>query len=206
MIQKSLISITNLSYNFWKNFLFKNLSFEISSWEIVLITGPSGVGKTTLLSLIWRIVAPQLGNIEYDTILSSREKWFGYALIDGPFFETLSVKENIFLLESFAGIKINISYYRELLEYFEIQALEFQSLISLSAGQRERVNFVRALVHQPKVIILDEPWSNLDAHLFKKLVSFIQKNIKESDTSYVIVSHDSRFIKIASQQIELTPL
>lgn len=171
-----------------------------------MITGPSGVGKTTLLSLIWRIVAPQLGNIEYDTILSSREKWFGYALIDGPFFETLSVKENIFLLESFAGIKINISYYRELLEYFEIQALEFQSLISLSAGQRERVNFVRALVHQPKVIILDEPWSNLDAHLFKKLVSFIQKNIKESDTSYVIVSHDSRFIKIASQQIELTPL
>ena len=90
-------------------------------------------------------------------MLLPRDRGFGYALIDGPFFETLTVLENILLLENFAGIQIDRAYLQELLEYWEIDSLISQTIISLSVGQRERVNFVRSLVHRPKVVILDEP-------------------------------------------------
>jgi putative ABC transport system ATP-binding protein len=147
---------------------------------------------------------PQSGIITYDPVLLPRERGFGYALIDGPFFETLSVMENLLLLESFSGFLIDHAYLQELIEYFEIGSLVDQSVISLSIGQRERVNFVRALVHRPRVVILDEPGANLDAHLFAKLTSYIEQST--ATTSYVIVSHDARFLPIASEHIALTSL
>lgn len=82
--------------------------------------------------------------------------------------------------------------------------LEQKPLISLSAGQRERVNFIRAHLHRPKAIILDEPGANLDAHLFNKMIACIQKNREDHQTAYIIVSHDMRFNELSTQYLELT--
>ncbi len=204
LVTNPLIHISDLAHRYGERSIFLDLSFDISRGNVCLITGPSWVGKTTLLSLVWGIVKPQSGSIEYDPILLPREYGFWYALIDGPFFESLTVMENILLLESFSWSKIDRSYLQELLIYWEIDWLATRTVISLSVWQRERVNFVRALVHRPKVVILDEPWANLDRHLFDKLLSIIQKDTQDNGTAYVIVSHDSRFIQIASEHIELT--
>lgn len=77
--------------------------------------------------------------------------------MDGPFFEQLSVCENIFFLEHFTDIRIDESYYQYLLSYFELEDFEQNAVIHLSVGQRERVNLIRACVHKPKIVLLDEP-------------------------------------------------
>ncbi len=199
-----LILVRNISFSYGEELLFSKVDMDITPWDIYLIRWPSGVGKTTLLNLLGAIIKPQDWVIDYAPQLFPRELWFGYAFIDGPFFELLTVKENIFLLETFANSKIDSDYYQELVRYFEIESLETHTLISLSAGQRERVNFIRALVHNPRVVILDEPWSNLDSVLFEKLIDFIKMKSKKNHTSFIIVSHSNRFEEIATKSLGLT--
>lgn len=74
--QKSLIHLENISYQYQKKYILKDLSLDISEGEICVITGPSGAGKTTLLSLIGNILAPTSGDIQRENILSPREKNF----------------------------------------------------------------------------------------------------------------------------------
>ena len=198
-----LIHINDLSFSYGDMPLFSHLSFDVWSGDICLITGPSWVGKSTLLSLIGGITPVKIGSIKFDDVLLPREQGFGYSFIEWPFFENLSVRDNIFLLEHFADVTIDRAYYMELLRYFELDMIESQSLISLSAWQRERVNIVRSLVHKPRVVLLDEPGINLDARLFDKLIARIKYEKKKDKRAFVIVSHDRRCISLATNQILL---
>jgi len=115
----------------------------------------------------------------------------------------MTVRENILFLEFFSKITIDRDFYAELLEIFEIKNLENLSVKNLSAGQRERVNMVRAFVHKPKIVILDEPGSNLDTRLFGKIFQFL-KNQKNS--AICIATHHKEFEEIATKIITLQPL
>lgn len=198
-----IVSLKNLSSSYWDKILFQNVSCDIVQWDIILLSGPSWVGKTTLLTLIWWIKKPDTWVISYWFDIRLRDQYIWYAFIDGPFFENLSVLENIVFLENFTSIQIDREYLNELCVYFEIDDLMNSSLISLSSWQRERVNLVRAIVHRPRLVILDEPGANLDDRLFQKLYQFIEEHIRAKDITCVMVSHDDRFIKIATKRIEL---
>jgi ABC-type multidrug transport system ATPase subunit len=201
---KSLIHIEKLSYSYGDSVLFSDVSLQISSGDICLITGPSGVGKTTLLSLIGGIMKPKMGWIKFDQSLLPRDTGFGYSFIEWPFFENLSVRDNILLLEHFSHVIVDRVYYRELLNYFELDSLEWHLLTSLSAWQRERVSIIRSLVHKPKIVLLDEPWVNLDDRLFNKLFDYILLEQNTNERTFVIVSHDNRYTPLATKQISLT--
>lgn len=197
-----LISLKNIGFSY-RYPLFEKISETLEIGDLLAIYGPSWVGKSTLLEIIGNIRKPSNGKIFFDSSLSDRQKDFWYSFVGGPFFEEMTVRENILFLEFFSKITIDRDFYGELLEIFEIKNLENLSVKNLSAGQRERVNMVRAFVHKPKIVILDEPGSNLDARLFEKTLQFL-KNQKNS--VICVATHHHEYREIATKIITLQPL
>ncbi len=92
---------------------------------------------------------------------------------------------------------------KELMQYFGIQNLKNQILRTLSVGQRERVNIVRAFVHMPKIVILDEPGSNLDEALFEKTFLFLKSQAEDKKITLCIATHTQQYSTIATKNISL---
>lgn len=201
--KKILVHIENISHQYEEQSILKDFSLDIFKNESCAIVGPSWAWKTTLLFLIGGILSPVLGKIDRSPELLLREKHIGYWFVNWPFFEQLSLRENIFFLEKFTDISIDRQYYRYLLEYFELDMFADQPMKKLSVWQRDRVNIIRSHIHRPKLILLDEPGANLDSRLFDKLIQFIQKNNQESDTTYVVVAHNPVFSEIFHKTIHI---
>lgn len=111
----------------------------------------------------------------------------------------MTAKENILFLQNFSKIKPNLEKYEEMMEFFDMKKFENSTIKSLSIGQRERVNIIRAFVHDPKIIIMDEPGSNLDDKNFLKLFEFLEKEKTEHKKAIIIATHDARYQKIANK-------
>jgi len=198
-----LLSLRHIHHHIGKNEILRDVSIELNSGDIFTIYGPSGSGKTTLLQILGQLITPSSGTLTRDGSLTDRQRDYGYAFIDGPFFEDLTVEENILFLESFSSIEIERAYYQELIEYFEISELTGRSARTLSVGQRERTNIVRAFVHQPKIVILDEPGSNLDEALFQKTFAFLEKQARENATLLCIATHAKEYLDISTKTLSL---
>lgn len=111
----------------------------------------------------------------------------------------MTVKENILFLQNFSKITPNLAKYEEMMDFFDIKKLENNIIKSLSVGQRERANIIRAFVHEPKIIIMDEPGSNLDDKNFLKLFEFLKKEKESRKNAIIIATHDNRYQKIANK-------
>lgn len=205
------LSFENVSFHYGNNLIFKNLNFKIYKKDFVGISGQSGVGKTTLLSLIMGLHHPSEGKIYFN----GKEKYksgikIGYVgqthnLIEG------SIAENIAF-----GIKYkNINFDRiqkltlslGLNEFISNLPEKLNSIISekssnLSMGQAQRIAIARALYFDPPVLIFDEPTSSLDEKNELEVVKIIQK-LSKSKTIF-IVSHKSKNLKYCNKLITLT--
>lgn len=199
-----LIQLDHIGYKYSNTLIFSDISLTLKSWEILTIYGPSWSGKTTLLKNIGKLITPSIGQATFHHTLSDRQRSFGYGFIDGPFFEEMSVQDNILFLQHFTDIKLDMDFYVTLLERFEMQTYIHKLLRELSVGQRERVNIIRALVHRPQVVILDEPGSNLDDRLFDIVYECIDEIKSIQNTLICIATHNDIYKKISNQSITLS--
>jgi len=192
--------------------IVKNMSLELSSGEVVGLLGPNGAGKTTTFYMICGLVEATAGEVFFnDENISSMPlhkraiKGIGYLPQEASIFKDLSVEDNLMVAAEVGikGKKAQEERILELLDMFNIEPIRYRKGISLSGGERRRVEIARALVNKPKFLLLDEPFAGVDPiavmdiqKVIKQLVSYgigvliTDHNVRETldvcDRAYVI--------------------
>ncbi|RXJ97875.1 iron ABC transporter ATP-binding protein [Arcobacter sp. CECT 8986] len=202
-----MVSIENFGVSFGNTKILENISFDVKPGEIVTILGSSGCGKTTILRSIAGLQKEHNGNICIgDECVSSKEVYVknrevGYIFQDYALFPHLNVEENI----AFALFKLSKKEKEkrvdELLSQFNLLEHKKKQIHQLSGGQQQRVAIARALANNPKILLLDEPFSNLDAMLRYKTKIWLKALIKELNLSAILVTHDKKEALTISDKI-----
>ena len=190
------IELENLTKKFTGEEVIKGLDLTIEPQELVALLGPSGCGKTTTLNLISGLLAPEEGDILFDgeSVLDVPTETRDAILVfqDYLLFPHLNVEDNIsFGLRMDDADETEISQrVNELLDLVGLAGYEKKSPHNLSGGQQQRVALARALAINPKVLLLDEPFSNLDANLRSDMQEFIRNLHLEEEMTTIFVTHD----------------
>ncbi len=186
------------------------LNTFIKKGSFTTIYGPSGSGKTTLLRCIAGLETPQNGFIKIEDIawfqvskinFTPQKRGVGYVFQDYALFPNMTVRENLeYALKSNQNSKI----LDELIEIMELKPLTNTKPETLSGGQKQRVALARALVQKPKILLLDEPLSALDAEIKSKLQDYILKLHEKYELTTLLVTHDiSEILRMSDHIIEL---
>ena len=203
------LDLQNVTIGYNGQAVISNLSLTVRDGELLSLLGPSGVGKTTLLKTIAGLTPPMAGIITIDDKNVARvpaDRRDTVLLFQKPLlFPFLTVSENIGF-----GLKMKkwkqkqiTAKSEEVMELTEISKIGTQKPHQLSGGQQQRVALARALVLEPSILLLDEPFSNLDADLRQKMQSLIQRLQKETATTMLFVTHDQSEAFIISDRIAL---
>jgi len=192
-------------------FHFPNLECKAS--ETLLITGKSGMGKTTFLHILSGILKPKSGNVIIDNVnietLSDKEldrfrgSNIGLVLQTSHFIASLSVFDNLVLASWLSDKKKKEEKAKELLRELDLEDQMYKNPSALSIGQQQRVSIARALINQPKVLLADEPTSSLDDENTQIVADLLAELSREYKASLIIVTHDQRLKKKFENTIEL---
>jgi iron(III) transport system ATP-binding protein len=191
------LKIQQLSFRYKPNQrLIESLNFELKVGEVVAITGASGCGKSTLLQLILGLLKPQSGSIQYANQILSDDKTFitpesrsiGIVFQDYALFPHLTVRENIGF-----GLKLSKKEKQNKidmwLKLFGLSEVAFSYPHQLSGGQMQRVAIARAVAPQPTLLLLDEPFSNLDITLAERIRQDLKPIFQQLKMSIILVTH-----------------
>jgi iron(III) transport system ATP-binding protein len=203
----SKVQLINLKKRYSEVEALKQFTLEIQSGELFTLLGPSGCGKTTLLRTIAGFNRQDSGNIMIDGLeidnLPAYRRDIGMVFQDYAIFPHMSVEDNIaFGLRnrevSGQEMKTRVS---KALETVQLSGLEKRMPNELSGGQQQRVGLARSLVIQPKILLMDEPLSNLDAKLRIELREDIRQIQKNLGTTTIYVTHDQEEALVISDRI-----
>ena len=191
------LNINNLSFRYKPNQpLIENLNFHVKTGQLVAITGASGCGKSTLLQLILGFIQPLRGSIQFaDRILSDdahfvmpESRSIGIVFQDYALFPHLTVRENIGF-----GLKLSAKAKQasidKWLKLFSLADVAFSYPHQLSGGQMQRVAIARAVAPEPQLLLLDEPFSNLDPALTARLRHDLKPIFLALNMTIILVTH-----------------
>ena len=196
----SRLFTTNLTKEYGKARVVKRVSIEINESEIVGLLGPNGAGKTTTFYMITGMVTPTNGNVEIDGVdityipMYKRARMgLGYLAQEPSVFTKLSVEDNIRLSLELSGLSKDEQNNRleELLEEFSITHIRKNIAMTLSGGERRRTEIARALVTDPKFILLDEPFAGIDPIAVEEIQKIIL-GLKKRGIGILITDHNVR--------------
>ena len=214
----TLINVNNLSKSFRRGerdfFAIDDVSFNVEQKDFINIIGKSGSGKSTLLTLLSAIIEPTSGEILVENKKVSdmnddekseyRNEFIGYVPQSLGTLPTLNVLDNVRLPYFFKKREGDgIERAKMLLDMCGILDLKDDFCKNLSGGELKRVLIARALMNEPKILIADEPTSDLDSKTTIEIMDML-KDINQKGTTIMIVTHDNDLLKYGSRLLEMT--
>src|ERR1017187_10089392 len=194
-----------------RTYAVREASFEAYWGEMLYIVGPSGSGKTTLLSMISGILRPNSGSVKIgnrdlwslsdDEIADFRLNTIGFVFQDYHLFPRLTTAENVAIPLILKQRDWNESI-TEANRYLEIVGLKDRGEIlpgKLSGGEQQRVAIARAIVHEPAILVFDEPTASLDGDTGRMIIAFVKEKILNEKRCILIVTHDARINEYADR-------
>jgi osmoprotectant transport system ATP-binding protein len=194
-----MIELKGVSKAYGNSVVIPQVDLRIAPGRTTVLIGPSGCGKSTLLRLMIGLVRPDFGSVAIDgteltpaTALQVRRR-LGYVIQDGGLFPHLSARENVVLMAHYLGwesgrIDTRLAELTELTRFPKDGLNQFPS--QLSGGQRQRVSLMRALMLDPKVVLLDEPLGALDPMVRAELQADLRGIFRSLEKTVVMVTHD----------------
>jgi len=206
-----VLKVSNLSVEFGSNVIIDNISFTVPTGKALAITGPSGIGKTTLLHAICGIIRTTHGTVHIDNVditsLPTHKRGIGLVSQTGDLFPTMTVSQNIEF-----GLRIvklpqadRTSRVKELLELVGLAHLAHRNVADLSGGEARRIALARALAPRPQVLLLDEPLSGLDQSTHDALMSDLARVLKQTATTALLVTHDHSEAELLAESVFTFP-
>ena len=207
-MKNCVVKVSNLVKIFDKRKIIKNISFDVSENSVVGILGKNGAGKTTLLGMLMGLISPSSGKIEIlgkdlnkkkNEILKKIN--FQSPYVDLP--KKMTVEQNLYFYSRLYGIKNFKDIINDLVDKLKMKDLINKSYGSLSAGQKTKVNLCKALINNPKLLLLDEPTASLDPETSIFIREFLLKFQKKNNSSILITSHNLDEIQTICSKIIL---
>lgn len=191
-----LLKITDLKYRYKSIDDVYTYALSVKPQEIVAILGESGSGKSTLLELIAGFLAASGGSIELDekelTALPVEKRPVSILFQQHNLFEHLSVQKNILLgvSRTLKSSREDVAKVQEILKEVGLEKYEHTLVSLLSGGQQQRVALARVLLRREPILLLDEPFTGLDAKTRMEMLDLVQKISRENDLHTVMVTHE----------------
>ena len=185
--------LKSLNFSYENEEVLKDINFNFQSGVLNIVSGESGVGKTSLLNLIAGLERPSSGSIVLDNITQADSNHFiepekrniGFVFQDFALFPHMSIESNI----TFAGESDN-KFFNKLVRRMSLADHLKKYPHEISGGQQQRVSIARALFSKPKILLIDEPVSNQDKENKTEIIKIISEFIKNQNIICIIVSHD----------------
>lgn len=195
MTGNSTIKVRNLSKIFNKVPAVKGISFDVYEGEICGLLGPNGAGKTTTIQMILDLITPTSGTVKVfgKEMKHAREEILGAMNFSSPYVAlpgNLKVIENLKTFARLYGVKDIKGKINELAEFFDIKAFLGKMTSNLSTGQLARLNLAKALLNDPKLLLLDEPTSSLDPDIADRTRQMLLKIRAERKVTMLYTSHN----------------
>ncbi len=196
-----LLEVRGLVKSYGRRRVVDGVDFYVDPGEIVGLLGPNGAGKTTTFRMACGMIDPDAGNVtlggidvtKWPMFRRSKEGGMGYLAQESSVFRKLSVQNNLLGVMELLGMNRKVRKQRaeELMEQFGITKLRSSQAMSLSGGERRRLEIARALVSDPQIILLDEPFTGIDPVTIDSIQAII-RDLRDRGISILITDHQVR--------------
>lgn len=184
-----ILKVDNLSLSYGKQEVLNEITFEFKKGQIIGLLGPNGAGKSSIIKILAGLVYPSSGNLYFN-----KEQKMNFAdlrnhcgfLIDSPaFYPYLSAKSNLNLIREINKCQIDLD---KLLQKVGLGHVKGKKVKYFSTGMKQRLAIAQAILRNPEILILDEPFNGLDPNGFQELISLL-KNLNKKGTTIIVSSH-----------------